>query len=312
MILCVTLNPVVDTTMFVDEITPTYRINARRVNHVAGGKGNNVARALVALGEPVQVFQPLGGAAGRHQADLLEQEGIDLVPVWVPGDTRFVITIVDKDYQQQAFFAPAAHYTTDEAATIRRRFAAVVNGADAVCLCGSSPSPLLDELYPFMVREAARQGAITLLDTYGRALAVGLEAAPTIAKVNRAEAEGLLQRSIESRADQLDAIRKIQGYGCEWVILTLGAEGALGCHHHQGWIGRSTAVDVVNPIGSGDAMSAGLLAGIRRGLAPSECFRLGMAAAVANTTTWDACRFGELPVEGFVAHIELEPIQLGE
>ena len=52
MILCVTLNPVLDTTFFVDKMRPIYRTEAQRENYVAGGKGDNVARALGILGEP--------------------------------------------------------------------------------------------------------------------------------------------------------------------------------------------------------------------------------------------------------------------
>ena len=44
MILCVTLNPVLDTMFFVDEMRPDLpHRGAERVIYVAGGKGNNVA-----------------------------------------------------------------------------------------------------------------------------------------------------------------------------------------------------------------------------------------------------------------------------
>jgi fructose-1-phosphate kinase PfkB-like protein len=102
MILCVTLNPVVDTTLFVNEIRPVYRTEAYRITHLAGGKGNNVARALTGLGEPARVLTPLGGAAGRYQAELLAADGLEAVIAWVSGETRVVITVVDQAHSQRA------------------------------------------------------------------------------------------------------------------------------------------------------------------------------------------------------------------
>ena len=64
----------------------------------------------------------------------------------------------------------------------------------------------------------------------------------------------------------------------------LGAEAGM-------WHAAPAPVDVINPIGSGDAMTAGIVAGLLRGEAPVDAFRRGMAVAAANTLTWDACRF---------------------
>jgi fructose-1-phosphate kinase PfkB-like protein len=68
----------------------------------------------------------------------------------------------------------------------------------------------------------------------------------------------------------------------------------------------------VNPIGSGDAMTAGLLTGIRQGLEPEDCFRLAMAAAVANTTTWDACDLKGINLKHFANLIQLQTINIDE
>ena len=94
MILCVTLNPVLDTTFFVDEMRPIYRTEAQRVTYVAGGKGDNVARALGMLGEPAHALVALGGDTGRHVANLLAAEGIAATPAWVSGETRLQITVI--------------------------------------------------------------------------------------------------------------------------------------------------------------------------------------------------------------------------
>ena len=103
MILCVTLNPVLDTTFFVEEMRPIYRTEAQRVTYVAGGKGDNVARALGVMGEPAHVLVALGGDTGRHVANLLAAEGIAATPAWMSGETRLQVTVIDRALQQRAF-----------------------------------------------------------------------------------------------------------------------------------------------------------------------------------------------------------------
>jgi fructose-1-phosphate kinase PfkB-like protein len=179
-------------------------------------------------------------------------------------------------------------------------------GADAMCLCGSSPGPLADVLFPEMLREARARGIPTLLDTYGEALRLGLEAEPTIVKVNRAEAAALLGRPLDTLDEQMRALDALRQAGAtQWSILTLGADGALCASDEGCWQAQPPRVAAINTIGSGDAMTAGLLTGLLRGQSPQACFRLGMAAAVANTLTWDAGRLAADDVQTILPQIRL-------
>ena len=310
-ILCVTLNPVIDTTLFIDAFEPVYRTEARRITHVAGGKGNNVARVLTRLGRPARALAALGGASGRHVAERLAADGIETIPAWVSGDTRVMITVVDRAYEQRAYFAPGAPFTAADASALRARFDEALEGASAVCLCGSSPGALADPLFPEMLALAAARGLPTLLDTYGEALRLGLEARPTVVKANQAEAAALLGRALEMADDQLRALDDLRRGGAHWAVLTLGAEGALFASEEGTWQARPPDVRVVNPIGSGDAMTAGLLIGLLDGQPPQDCFRLGMAAAVANTLSWHAGHLTAEEVEGLLPQIAIRQVRAG-
>ena len=305
MILCVTLNPVLDTTFFVDEMRPVYRTEAQRVTYVAGGKGDNVARALGMLGEPSHALVALGGDTGRHVANLLAAEGIAATPAWVSGETRLQITVIDRALEQRAFYAPAVPFTADDRAEIRRRFEDLLAGADAVCLSGSAPDAMAAALVPELLALAQGRGLSTLLDSSGEGLRQGVTAAPRIIKVNLAEAEALLGCRLVTPNQQTTALDELRQSGSDWSVLTLGEQGALFAAGARRWSARPPRVEAINPIGSGDAMTAGLMAGLVRGLPPEGCFRLGMAAAAANTLTWDACRFGAAAVAALLPQIEL-------
>ena len=305
MILCVTLNPVLDTTFFVDEMRPVYRTEAQRVTYVAGGKGDNVARALGVLREPAHALVALGGDTGRHVANLLAAEGIAATPAWVSGETRLQITVIDRALEQRAFYAPAVPFTTDDQAEFRRRFEDLLPGADAVCISGSAPDAMAAALVPELLILAQRCGLPTLLDSSGEGLRQGVTAAPCIIKVNLAEAEALLGRGLVTPEDQVAALDALRQWGSDWSVLTLGEQGALFAAGDRRWSARPPKVEAINPIGSGDAMTAGLMVGVVRGLPPEECFRLGMAAAAANTLTWDACRFDAAAVEALLPQVEM-------
>src|SRR5206468_466912 len=60
MIFCVTLNPCLDKTLTVPPWRPGDSVRGRAVREVVGGKGNNVARALAALGHTARPVTFLG------------------------------------------------------------------------------------------------------------------------------------------------------------------------------------------------------------------------------------------------------------
>ena len=175
-----------------------------------------------------------------------------------------------------------------------------------MCVCGSSPGPAADPLYARFVEAGRANSCLTFLDTYGQALRQGLAAGPDVLKINAAEAEGLLGRKVAGRAAEQQAARDLQAAGARIAVLTLGERGALLAADDGLWYATPPLVHALNPIGSGDAMTAGIVAGLLRGERAVGAFRLGMAAAAANTMTWAACRFDPADVERLAPQVVIE------
>src|SRR4051794_15287265 len=95
MFLTVTLNPALDKTLAVARNAPQETLRATERVDLAGGKGVNVARALLGLGARVRAFMPLGGHPGAQQADLARAEGMEVAAVPIAGQTRMAITVRD-------------------------------------------------------------------------------------------------------------------------------------------------------------------------------------------------------------------------
>ncbi|PWH13709.1 MAG: hypothetical protein DDG58_13615 [Ardenticatenia bacterium] len=309
MILCVTLNPLVDTSFFVDEMRPVYRTEVKHVTHVAGGKGTNVARALKGMEQPARAFTLLGGWSGRHHAALMEADGLEAVIAWISGETRVSITIVDQHYEQRGYFTPPPVLTPEDLAVVRTTFVQALEEATAMCICGSAPGKEGAALVPEFLHAAAARGLPTLLDTYGEALRLGLPARPTIVKANRKEVAEYLGRPLDTRTGQMEALDTLLQAGARWAVITLGEEGALFATQEKRWMARPPQVQVVNPMGSGDAMTAALISALLRGWPPEECFRYGMAAAVANVTSFVPCALSEKEIAAMLERITLVPIR---
>jgi len=92
-ILCVAANPSIDRLFEVERLVPGAIHRPADFVQVAGGKGLNVARAAASLGGRVQAAAILGGHAGRWIAEQLEEEGIELHPVWAAAETRSSLSV---------------------------------------------------------------------------------------------------------------------------------------------------------------------------------------------------------------------------
>ena len=104
---------------------------------------------------------------------------------------------------------------------------------------------------------------MTLLDAYHGHGRAALAAAPSIIKVNRAELAELAGTAVDSEAARTAAYRGLcDRYGVRWVIVSAGGEGIEACDGRRLLRAAAPRVPVVNPIGSGDAATAGVAASL--------------------------------------------------
>ena len=77
---------------------------------------------------------------------------------------------------------------------------------------------------------------------------------------------------------------------CEIAVLSLGRLGVVACRGGELWHATVELKSIVNPVGSGDALVAGVIVALERGDAVVDALRLGVAAGAANAlteTAWD-------------------------
>jgi fructose-1-phosphate kinase PfkB-like protein len=97
-----------------------------------------------------------------------------------------------------------------------------------------------------------------------------------------------LGRPVRSERDVWGGARRLLERGAQHVLVTAGARGAWLVTPSQMWRYHSPRLQAVNPIGSGDAVTAGIASGLLRGQPLCEAVRLGIACGAANALTSQA------------------------
>jgi len=301
-ILVVCLNPALDITHEVSSVDWA-GVNRPHVVHVRpGGKGVNVARTLRALGAEVTVAGLVGGAAGAELADRLRGSGITLALTQISGETRRTFTVVDGERNQAALFnEPGPAVGKGEFGEFFVTYERAVGEYSAVVLTGSLPRGVDDAAYAELIEAASAAGVPTVLDTSGPALARGAAAGPTLVKPNEAELAAVVGRELVDEAAVEDAARELAAGA---VVVSLGANGLLGVDGDQVWLARPGERVTGNPTGAGDAVVAGLVDGLVRGLDWPERLRHAVALGTATVSSPVAGEFAAADYDHHFANIQ--------
>ena len=185
MIVTVTLNAAMDRTLLVPSFQLGHRHRASNGFGSAGGKGVNVARALRRLGVPVVCTGFVGGQSGTQIAESLTGEGILNDFVRIEDNSRTSIAVLDPlsdQYTEINEWGPEV--TEAELDALREKLAYLTQGAEYVVLAGSLPRGVDASFYAELVRDLNRRQILTVLDTEGEPLRLGVEAEPHLVSPN--------------------------------------------------------------------------------------------------------------------------------
>ena len=273
----------------------------------ASGKVLNVAVALATLGGRCRAVTVIGGAAAGWTAVELAGFGIELVAVPIVADTRCCTTLLDDATGRTTELVEnAPPITPGELAQFVAGYEGGVAGAAAVVLSGSLPAGTPATIYRDLLE---RTPCPAIVDARGPELLAALSARPLLVKPNRAELARTVGRPLESEVDLRAAIEEIRARGAEWVLVTDGAKPAI-LLGPSGWfhIVPPRLERVVNPIGCGDCLAAGIAAQIGSGREPLEAIRFGMACASVNCGTLLAGRLDRSAVDCLSGAVEVTRI----
>lgn len=283
MITTITLNPSIDKTIYVTKLAcnDTNRISNIEID--AGGKGINCSRMLKELGAETRAITFLGGKTGDFIRLVLDKAGIPVEHVETERPTRTNICIEETSGNPPTTLnergGPVEHR---ELVDLFEKVKDASRESSYVVLGGSVPLGINQDVYKVLIQIVKAGGAKAVLDADGEALIDGIKARPFMIKPNRDEAERLLEKEFESKADVARAALELSERGIELVIISLGKQGAVACYEGAVYDVGSPEIKPNSSIGSGDSFIAGVLYGLEKKLPIEEALRFGSAAGAAT------------------------------
>jgi tagatose 6-phosphate kinase len=228
----------------------------------------------------------LGGERGERLRHILGEQGVETDFVDVSAPTRECVTLLDEaagtttELVEESRPIEAEHYHQ-----LRQKFETRLQGAAAVVMSGTiTPGGPVD-LYLELVRKGNAKGILTVVDAQGAPLLRALEGSPGLVKPNRVELAATVGRTLNSPVEVIAAMRELQARGAQRVVVTAGKQTTLAFDGQHTWEITNPAIAAVNPIGSGDSFTAGVVWRLVAGDSLGEACRWGSACGAANALT---------------------------
>ena len=283
-VLCLGLTPALQRTLLFGKLEVNEVNRARQVVESAAGKSLNTARALAALGTPAQTAGFNGGQTGRAIAALLKAYGVTSALTPMRADTRICTTLLDQaagtvtELVEEAPAPGAAAVARFVRENLRR-----TREASMLVISGTLPPFAGDDFYVGFVKAAAKAGVPVVIDSHKTALIDVLFERPLLAKLNVRELETTLQEPMNSEPRVLRGMRDLLGMGARNVFVTQGGKASYLMTSRKVWrLMPPQVAKHVNPIGSGDCTTAGIVHALLKGKGMRESVCFGLACGSAN------------------------------
>jgi 1-phosphofructokinase family hexose kinase len=296
--LAVCLNPTLQKTLCFSSIVPG-TVNRTGVHHLdIAGKGINVTRVLTQLGKKAVHLTQLGGVMRPLFLSLCQQDGLSVEWVESGSQIRFCYTVLNEDDGKITELVEESEMIsagTEE--LLLEKFDFLLQDASLnlkrLIVSGTKAAGFSDKVIPSMVRKAKEKGLGVVLDVKGKDLVESLKYAPDVVKPNLFEFAATfapdLIRDNDFDADNAEAIERIKSacldtarkYGCK-IILTNGSRSILAADTDRFFEVEFEAVKAVNPIGCGDAFTAGFAAALEDGAGFHEAIGEGIRCGALN------------------------------
>lgn len=283
MIITVTLNPAIDKTVTISNFAAgeVNRIETLRTD--VGGKGINVSKCLAQLGCESMAVAFWGGAAGHSGEAELRKEGIQSLPVFISGNTRTNMKIIDPQQGKNTDInEPGPLISGDELSSLIDQLDAHLSSGDILVLAGSIPQGIPTAIYKNLVNRYNSRDVKVLLDADGGSFAQAITAAPYLIKPNIDELSRFAGEKLANIKDILKAARPLLQQGIARIAVSMGAQGAVFIQKGRIFIASSINVPVLSTVGAGDSMVAALAYGEEKGLSEVQTCKLAMAISAAS------------------------------
>ncbi len=247
----------------------------------ASGKVFNVGIALSRLGAECRLISPIGHDVAERVLREFENLGVRSRLIMHTEPTRVCTTLLDSATGTVTELVENARPLTSEClGQFVAAWAEECANAEIVVLSGSLPGGTPSTLYRDLLRKTRSR---SVLDARGPELLAALESGPFLVKPNREELARTLGRPLDDDQALVAGMHELNEHGAEWVVVTEGKRAVWASSRQGEWRLQPLPLPrVINPIGCGDCMAAGIAWAMSKGCEPLECIRVGIVTAAQN------------------------------
>ena len=277
-ILVVCPNPAVDIYAHLDlfEVGIPNRITEEK--RYPGGKGLHVGMALAELGFKVTIAGFWGGETGQWIKKSCNQyyPTIQFIGPELEEWTRSCFTFKSHSkFDDTEILGTGPTITNQDFENLIEAVQSSLDQVDYVTLSGSWPKGAPENGYASIIEHCHQANKPTMLDCTGIQLSNALQVKPTAVHLNRKEITEFYD------CDFNEAKSRIL-ISCEIAAITDGSKGLHLLTKDQSFHSLTKVDQVVSTIGSGDCLTAGVVAGLSQSMSLQEVANLGAACGAAN------------------------------
>lgn len=310
MILTICPNPALDKIIFVDKWISGTPMRTNNINVCVGGKGLNSSVALRHLGLETMAMGFFAGNTGKELFKLLEEYSIQLLPIWVDGETRISHVIAERESQIHSHvIAGDINISENQKMEFFKKYKEVVSKAGWVIFGGSLPASLPDDFYVEYINYSRRIGVPSLIDSQKKSLEFGIKAQPEIVKMNREEFEWTFHQKADSlkmlinQARELRSSMKIRN-----LVMTLSREGIIALTTEGDFFAVAPQQASINAAGAGDSASSALVWKLSENENWETALRWATAVSSASVLTERTADFHFRDVNRIYPQVRIEKI----
>lgn len=261
MILTVTPDPVLDNILLIDTWTQGTTMKAVEQHWSVGGKGLDSSVALHHLGARTEAVTFLAGRTGKDLERLIEKQyGFQLLPLWVPGETRtaHIISELQSGLHSHIFSGGILPSPRDELSLLEE-LDRHLSQALFMITGGILPQSASVDLHACIIERAQAAGVPSLIDAHSQWMLSALPASPYIIKLNIHEFCITFKQKCASIDDLIRAGSSARSkHHMQNLIITCGPDGILAFTEQGKFHAQPPRLTAINAAGAGDAASAAL------------------------------------------------------
>jgi 1-phosphofructokinase len=278
----------------------------------AGGQGFWVARMVARLDVPVTLCTTFGNDTGRVVRALIDAEGVTVRAVAVQAPSGAYVH--DRRSGERVVIAetPGGKLHRHEVDDLYDATLVAGLAAGVMVLTGPAhPGTVPIDLYRRLAIDLRANGCQIIADLSGDALDAALAGGIDLLKISHEELHASGYVSADDPASLLAGIDQLREAGAQHVVVTRAAAPALARINGHPYEIVGPRLEPADHRGSGDSLTAGLAAGMARGLDLEGTLRLAAAAGALNVTRHGLGTGQPEDIDGLSHHVTVRRLDDG-